>query len=368
VSNPIPFFDLMGEIGPLADDLEQAASRVLRSGAFILGPEVSAFESEAAKLLNVGHAIGVNSGTDALVIALRALEIGPGDEVITSPFTFIASAEAIDLVGATTVFADVNPDTFCMDAAAVEAAVTPKTKAIVPVHLFGHSADMDALHQVAEQHGLKVLEDAAQVIGGTYNGRTCGSMGHLAAFSFYPTKNLGACGDGGMITTNDDDLADRVKMLRGHGSKGREQHVMVGYNSRLDSLQAAFLRVKLPHLSKFNDGRRAVAARYDAALASVDGIETPFIAGGIHHVYHQYTVRILNGKRDAVREALATDGIGSMVYYLNPLHTLPVYKAGGGSFPVSERLATEVLSLPVYPHLPEVDQQRVIDGIKKALA
>ncbi|RTH03485.1 erythromycin biosynthesis sensory transduction protein eryC1 [Thermus scotoductus] len=349
VRERIPILDLTPEVEELWDDLMAAITRVLRSGQFILGPEVEAFEREVAEYLGVKHAIGVNSGTDALVIGLRALGIGPGDEVITTPFSFFATAEAISLVGATPVFVDIDPKTFNLNPDLIAAAITPRTKAILPVHLYGRPAEMDPILDLAEAHGLKVLEDCAQAFGATYRGKKVGTLGHAGAFSFFPSKNLGAYGDGGLLVTNDDEVATLGRMLRAHGSKRKYYNETVGYNSRLDALQAAILRVKLPRVDTWNQARRQVALRYNELLADVPGLVLPEVSEG--HVFHQYTVRVLNGKRDEVQQRLDVQGISTLVYYPVPLHRLPVYGYPSGSFPWAERLATEVLSLPIWPQM-----------------
>lgn len=377
----IPILDLSPEIDALWPELMAATERVLKSGAFILGPEVAAFEREVAQYLGVKHAIGVNSGTDALFIALRALGIGPGDEVITTPFSFFATAESISVVGATPVFADIDPETFNLDPAAVEAALTPRTKAIVPVHLFGAPAPMGRLMDIARRHNLFVVEDCAQSFGARYEGGclhcdgTCGAdalkgqhtgtMGHLGAYSFFPSKNLGAFGDGGLVVTNDDALAEQVRMLRMHGSRKKYHNEILGYNSRLDALQAAFLRVKLPHIEAQNAGRQRVAERYVRLLQGVPGIVPPALQPG--HVFHQFTVRILNGQRDAVAAKLHEAGVSTMVYYPVPQHRLPVYNLPVGSFPISERAASEVLSLPIWPTMPEDVQDRVMAALRQVV-
>ena len=344
----IPVYDPLPEVEALWPELEEAFRRVMHSGQYILGPEVEAFEQEVAAYLGVKYAIGVNSGTDALVIALRALGVGPGDEVITTPFTFFATAEAISAVGATPVFVDIDPKTFNINPDLIAPAITPRTKAILPVHLYGLPADMDTILEIARSHGLKVLEDCAQAFGATYKGRKVGTLGDAGAFSFFPTKNLGGYGDGGPIATNSDEVAEMARMLRAHGSRRKYHNEMVGYNSRLDALQAAFLRVKLKHVDAFNARRREVAARYNDLLQGVPGLVLPPLTEG--HVFHQYTVRIPVG-RDQVAEELASKGIGTMVYYPVPLHRLPVYGYPEGTFPEAERASREVLSLPMGPFL-----------------
>jgi dTDP-4-amino-4,6-dideoxygalactose transaminase len=369
-AEPIPVLDLQPEIEARWEGLSAAAERVLRSGRFIGGPEVEAFEAEAAAYLDVPHAVAVNSGTDALVIGLRALGVSPGDEVVTSAFTFFATPESIGVVGAREVFVDVEADSGNIDPALIEAALTDRTRAIVPVHLFGRPADMDAIMDIAARRGLAVVEDCAQSFGarfghGRYTGRQSGSIGHAGAFSFYPTKNLGGFGDGGLLATSDASVARRARVLRDHGADRRDDHHALGYNSRLDALQAALLRVKLPHLDAANEGRRAAAVRYDELLAGVPGVVTPEATPG--HVFHQYTIRVAGGKRDAVREALTAAGIGSMVYYPVPCHRLPVYVDRGISLPVAERLAEEVLSLPVWPAIEAEAQERVRDVVASAV-
>jgi dTDP-4-amino-4,6-dideoxygalactose transaminase len=364
----VPPLDLGPEIEELWDELQAALQAVLRSTRFILGPNVQALEREIAAHTGAAHGVGVNSGTDALVIALRALGVGPGDEVIAPSFTFFATTEAVDAVGARPVFADVDETSFNIDPAAVEALVTPSTKAIIPVHLFGCPADMDALGRIAGANGIALIEDAAQAYGGAIGERRVGTFGRLTAYSFFPTKNLGCYGDGGMIVTDDEALAAQCRMLRAHGGKQKYANEILGYNSRLDELQAAILRVKLPHVDAWNDRRRAVAARYFDAFRAMDGITPPEDPADRRHVFHQYTVRIAGGRRDAVRESLAAAGIGSMVYYPTPVHRLPVYAGRTHpALPVTEMLAEEVLSLPIFPHLTEDRQDLVIDAVLEAV-
>lgn len=363
----VPILDLSPEIEALWDELQAAIQGVLRSGHFIMGPNVRAFEEEVAQYLGVKHAIAVNSGTDALVIALRAVRVGPGDEVITTPFTFFATAEAISQVGATPVFVDINPRTFNIDPNLIESAITPRTKAILPVHLYGQAVDMDSIMALAEKHNLKVVEDVAQAFGGEYKGQKTGTLGDVGAFSFFPSKNLGAYGDGGLIATNGDEIAEVARMLRVHGSKKKYYNEMVGYNTRLDEIQAAILRVKLPYIDAWNEGRRRVAQTYNESLKDVPGIVAPHEAPGAKHVYHQYTVRVLGGRRDEVQQRLAEAGIGTMVYYPFPVHRLTVYRENSSSLPIAERLAGEVLSLPLWTQTNPELQAEVVHHLLQAL-
>ena len=363
----IPVLDLAPELAEVATALEAAWRRVVASGHFIGGPEVEAFEGEAARFLGVKHAVGVNSGTDALVIALRALGVGPGDEVVTSPFTFFATAESVSAVGATPVFADIDPVTFNLDPELAARACGPRTRAILPVHLFGHAADVDALGALARERGLALLEDVAQAFGGSAGGRRLGTIGRVGAFSFFPSKNLGCLGDGGLVATDDDAIGDAARMLRSHGSRRKYFNEQIGYNSRLDALQAAVLRAKLPHVGAWNAGRREAAQRYRELLAGVPGIVLPVERAGVEHVYHQFTIRIGGGRRDALRDALAADGIGTMVYYPKALHQLPVYEKAGSGFPEAERATREVLSLPLWPRITPETQERVVRSLRAHL-
>lgn len=359
----IPVLDLKPEIEELWDSLQEAMKRVFESGQFILGPEVEAFEREVAAFLGVRHAIGLNSGTDALVIALRALGIGPGDEVITTPFTFFATPESISLVGAEPVFVDVCLDDFNIDPSLIDAAVTERTRAILPVHLFGRPARMDEILEVARRRGLHVVEDCAQSFGARLGDRQMGTLGDVGTFSFFPSKNLGAFGDGGLAVTDDDALADRMRMLRSHGSRRKYENELIGYNSRLDALHAALLRVKLPHVDGWNQGRRLAARRYGDLLSRGPELVAPDVCAG--HVFHQYTVRLPGGRRrrDALREALARDGIQTAVYYPTPCHRLPVYQDRGWTAPNAERLAGEVLSLPIWPQIKLCVQEAVAERL-----
>jgi dTDP-4-amino-4,6-dideoxygalactose transaminase len=364
----VPPLDLTPELDALWEPLSEAALRVLRSGQFVLGPEVAAFEREAADFLGVKHAVGVNSGTDALVIGLRALDIGPGDEVITSPFSFFATAEAVSLVGATPIFADIQPESFNLDPRSVDSVISDRTRALLPVHLFGRPADMDDFSRLAERHGLRVLEDCAQSFGARLNGAATGSLADAGAFSFYPTKNLGGVGDGGLLTTDDEAVAETARMLRNHGERSRYNNELLGYNSRLDALQAALLRVKLGRIDTANEGRREAAARYAEMLEGLPGVMVPQLTPG--HVFHQYTIRITDGRRDLVRERLDAAGIGTMVYYPIPIHRLPVYESGYRDLqlPVAERAAGEVLSIPIWPEIDHSTQERVAAALHAALA
>ncbi|HET6324379.1 MAG TPA: DegT/DnrJ/EryC1/StrS family aminotransferase [Planctomycetaceae bacterium] len=362
----IPPLDLLPEIDLLWDEIQAAISGVIRSGQFVLGPQVRAFEKEIAERLSVRHAVACNSGTDALVIGLRALGIGPGDEVITTPFTFYATAEAINLVGARPVFVDIEPGTFNIDPAQISEALTPRTKAIVPVHLFGHAADMEPILELARRHDLSVVEDVAQALGAHYRGQPLGSLGHVGAFSFYPTKNLGAFGDAGLLTTNDDNVAERARKLRTHGATRRDCNEMIGYNSRLDEIQAAILRVKLPHVDGWNRQRQRAAATYRRLLADVKGIVLPRVEDYADHVFNQFTVRIASYARDAVQKSLAESGIGTNVYYSVPVHRLPVYADHHYDLPVAESASREVLSLPMGPLLSDATIGRVVDALQTA--
>jgi len=366
MGNSIPILDLRPEVEELWEDLQAAFARVLRSGQFILGPEVEAFEREAAEYLGVRHAIGVNSGTDALILALRALGIGPGDEVITTPFTFFATGEAIHLVGATPVYVDIDPVSFNLDPQYIERAITSRTRAILPVHLYGRPAAMEEILTIARMHGLKVVEDTAQAFGAVVKGKKAGTLGDVGAFSFFPSKNLGAYGDGGLVVTDDNEVAERVRMLRAHGSRKKYFNEMIGYNSRLDALQAALLRVKLPHIDRWNAARRMVARRYNALLEGIPGVVIPDVQE--EYVFHQYTIRIMGGKRDAVRRFLANRGVATMVYYPIPLHRLPVYTASAGDFLEADRAASEVLSLPIWPKLPPATLHEVAHAVREAMA
>ncbi|MBZ0282413.1 MAG: DegT/DnrJ/EryC1/StrS family aminotransferase [Anaerolineae bacterium] len=366
-SDKIPVLDLQPEIDMLWDELNAAFQRVVRSGHFIMGADVTHFEAEAAAYLGVRHAVGLNSGTDALLIGLRALGVGAGDEVITSPFTFFATAEAVTNLGAKPVFVDINPQTFNLDVEQVEAAITERTKVILPVHLYGHAAEMDPLLSLASRYNLKVLEDVAQAFSGEYMGRKLGTIGHVGAFSFFPSKNLGAYGDAGLLVTDDADVASAARMLRVHGAKKKYYNEVAGYSSRLDTLQAAILRVKLPYVDRWSKERRTAAGVYDSLLRDMHGITLPCQMDYARHVYHQYTIRIGEGRRDRVQKRLEEMGISTMIYYPVPLHQLPIYANLGYHLPESEQAAAEVLSLPIWPQITPEIQSRVAAALRIAL-
>lgn len=364
----IPMVDLKTQYLAIKDEIDSAVLGVIQSSAFVLGPQGKALEQEIASYHGVRHAIGVASGTDALHLALIAAGVGKGDEVITTPFTFIATAEAVSYVGGVPVFVDIEPDTFNIDPAQVKKKITKKTKAILPVHLYGHPADMAIIMEIAKEHNLKVIEDCAQSFGAEYKGKKTGSFGDMGCFSFFPSKNLGCYGDGGMIITNDDSLAERLVALRNHGSRIRYYHDEVGFNSRLDDIQAAILRVKLRRIDMYNENRRKNAERYSGHLKKA-GVGTPIEREGCRHVFHQYTIRLK--KRDRVKEALDKTGVtSSMIYYPVPLHLQKVYAELGlkqGSLPAAEEAAREVLSLPMYPELTEEQIRTIADAVIKAL-
>ncbi|WP_036074675.1 DegT/DnrJ/EryC1/StrS aminotransferase family protein [Limnohabitans sp. Rim47] len=362
----IPMVDLVAQYRDLQPQLEPAFLSALNAAQFILGPNVQSFEKEAAAYLGVAHAITCANGTDALHLALLAADIGPGDEVITTPFTFIATAEAIAYVGAKAVFVDIDPRTFNIDVEQARRAITPQTKAFLPVHLFGQPADLAPLMALAKEHQLQLVEDCAQSFGADIGGRKTGAMGDVAAFSFFPSKNLGCYGDGGMVTTQSDAMAEKLRMLRNHGSKVRYYHDIIGYNSRLDELQAVVLRAKMPLIDQYNQERRRVAHRYNAGLAGLN-VQTPFEDGVGLHVYHQYT--LLTDDRAAIQQALTEQKIASAIYYPVPLHQQKVFAsiAAGSSFPVTESVAARCLSLPIYPELSNEDVDEICGVIRQAL-
>jgi len=364
----IPIINSKRQYEAIAQKAEAAVLEVMRSGSYILGENNKQLEKEMCEYLDCKHAVALNSGTDALHLALRALDIGEGDEVISTAFTFVATSESIGIVGAKPVFVDIDKDTFNLDAAKIEAAITPKTKAIIPVHLYGQPCDMDIIMDIAKRHNLFVIEDACQAIGAEYKGKKVGTIGDVGCFSFYPTKNLGTMGDGGLLSTNSQFIKDRVIALRNHGGAIRYHHDEIGINSRLDEIQAAILRVKLPHIDKWNNARREHAAYYNELFAKCDMIETPKELDGTHCVYHQYTVKIPN--RDEVHKMLGEMGIGAMIYYPIPLHLQKVhaqYNFQEGMLPITEENTKLVLSLPMFAEITKEEQEEVAKCLIKCV-
>ena len=383
----IPPFSLEAQISEIGEEIEEALIKVFRSGKYIGGEEVTSFEKAFALATETSYSVSCNSGTDALILALRSLNIGQGDEVITSSFSFFATAEAITSVGARPVFVDIDSKNYLMDLDLIEKAITPRTKAILPVHLFGHPLDMDKIMAIAESNNLKVVEDCAQAAGAYWRGKPVGSYGDIGCFSFFPTKNLGAAGDGGAITTNDFDLAKTIRELAIHGMPKRYFHTNIGYNSRLDSLQAAILNVKLTRLNKWIEKRKAIAINYINKLSAIESIELPSHASIINsvHSWNQFAIRILDNSfvknmkctskgfsdslhRDLFKTELQNLGINTIIYYPIPIHLQPVYKALGykeGSLPVTEKVCNQVISLPIFPELKTIEQSYIIDKIKE---
>jgi len=361
----IPLVDLRIQYLSIKDEIDKAIQRVIDSTDFIMSDEVRLFEEEFARYCNANCGVGTSSGTSALHLALLACGVGPGAEVITVPFTFVATTEAISQAGARVVFVDINEDSYTIDVNHIEAAITPRTKAILPVHLYGQPADMDPIMEIASKHGLKVIEDAAQAHGAEYKGTKVGSIGDAACFSFYPAKNLGAYGDAGMLVTNSKEIAKKARLLRNHGRMKKYEHLIEGYNCRLDTIQAAILRVKLRHLDEWTEKRRRNAALHDEML--VDGkVITPKEVGYAKHVYHLYVIRV--GNRDTLRDRLKATGIATGTHYPIPLHLQEAYRYLGyrrGGFPASERCADEVLSLPLYPELKEREIEYVADRVRE---
>lgn len=367
----IPMLDLSEQYNELKDEILEKLDEVMSSSQFILGNHVKEVENTIAEMSNTNHGIGVGNGSDAIHIALQAAGIGQGDEVITTAFTFFATGGAVARANATPVFVDIDPITFNIDPSKIEAAITKKTKAIIPVHLYGQMADMDAIMKIANKHDLHVIEDAAQAIGSTYKGKQVGEMSSAATYSFFPTKNLGAYGDGGMIVSNNDQLSEEARVIRVHGSKPKYHHHVLGYNSRLDELQAAILSVKLPHLSDWSENRRKHAAYYTKQLQEQVGsnVKTPIEIEGNYHVFHQYTLRV--EKRDELQSYLKDHGIPTMIYYPIPLHLQPVFadlRYKEGDLPETERAAKEALSLPMYPEMKEEQQDFIVNKIKEFYA
>ena len=366
----IPLVDLKTQYLSIKDEMDAAIQRVVDSTSFILGPDVRAFEEEFARFCGVQHAVGVDSGTAALHLAFLTCDIGPGDEVITTPHTFVATIGMLGRVGARPVFVDIDPRTYNIDPARIEAAITGRTKAIMPVHLYGQPAEMDPILEIADRHGLKVIEDAAQAHGAEYKGRRVGSMGHVAIFSFYPGKNLGAYGDAGAVVTNDGEIAEKVRLLRNHGRRDKYEHPLQGFNYRLDTLQAAILRTKLAHLEEWNEARRRHVVTYHELLSDLD-LVLPYEPEHVRAVYHLFVVRLegsLLQERDALREHLQARGISTGIHYPIPLHLQPAYRHLGyreGDFPITEECARQVLSLPMYPELTRAQIEEVARVIKE---
>jgi UDP-2-acetamido-2-deoxy-ribo-hexuluronate aminotransferase len=363
----IQMVDLTSQYKKIKPEIDEVLHRVLDSGMYILGKEVGEFEAAAATYLGTRHAIGCASGTDALQVAMMALDIQPGDEVITTPFTFVATTETIVLLGAKPIYVDIDPQTYNIDPAAIAAAITPRTKAILPVHLYGHPADMDPIMEVARKHGIPVIEDAAQAMGAEYKGRKVGGIGEMGCISFFPSKNLGAFGDAGMVVTNDDGLAAKLRMIINHGSRKRYYHEIIGVNSRLDTLQAAILNVKLKYLEEWHEARRAAAHFYNK-LFNGKAVTTPYEAPYARHIFHQYTLRVPN--RGKVAETLAQKKIPHAIYYPVPLHLQQAYAAVGkplGTFTQTDRAAAEVLSLPMHTELTEEQQRFIAHAVLEAL-
>ena len=373
VLNPVPPLDLTRQYATIEQEVSAAVLDVLASGQYINGPVVDSFAAQFGDYVGTQDCVVCNSGTDALYLALRALDIGPGDEVITSPFTFIATAEAISAVGAVPVFVDIELETFNLNPAHLESAITERTKAIMPVHIFGQPVDMDALMAVAQQHELPVIEDCAQATGAQWQAKKVGSIGRVGCFSFFPTKNLGGCGDGGALTTDDLEIAAAARLVRDHGSTERYRHEVVGINSRLDAVQAAILQIKLKHLEQWNAQRQTVAQRYQQLLAPVKGVRPPIAIAQGRSVWNQYSILITGAsaqQRDQVRSRMQSEGVATMVYYPIPLHRQPVYQHL--SYPTeklfyTEQAAAQVLALPMFPELTAEQQEQVVYALKNAL-
>lgn len=360
--------DLGTQYRKIKNDIDESIQSVIDSCAFINGPEVKNFQAELEEYLNVKNVIPCGNGTDALQIALMALDLKPGDEVITADFTFAATVEVIHLLGLKSVLVDVDYDTFLIDPEQIRKVITPKTKAIIPVHLFGQCANMDEIMKIADEHNFFVVEDTAQAIGADYKGNKAGTIGHIGATSFFPSKNLGCYGDGGAIYTNDDALAHRLRGIVNHGMYKRYYHDEIGVNSRLDSIQAAILRVKLPHLNEYNTARRKAAEYYNRAFATVDGLKIPGMAADSNHVFHQYTLRVTNGKRNELKEFLESKGIPAMIYYPVPLRKQKAYDTGGyhdEDFPNTNKLIDEVLSLPMHTELDDEQLEFITASVKE---
>jgi dTDP-4-amino-4,6-dideoxygalactose transaminase len=361
----IPLVDLKAQYQTIKGDIDPVVLDIMQRAAFVLGKEVRDLEKVFARYCQVTHAVGVDSGYSALELILRAYDIGPGDEVITTPNTFIATALAISTCGAKPVFVDIDPKTYNIDPSKLEEAITPSTRAILPVHLYGQPADMDPIIKIAFRHGLLVIEDACQAHGASYKGRKTGSLGHAAAFSFYPGKNLGAYGDGGMVVTNDEDIAEKIRVFRHVGQKGKNKHIVKGFNHRLDNLQAAVVLTKLPHLDGWNEARRRAAVQYNSLLQDLP-VEVPDVMDSVEHIYHLYVIR--TKRRDELDLYLNERGIDTGIHYPTPIHLQPAYQELGyrlGDFPITESIANEILSLPMYPELKEDQIKHIVAVIKE---
>jgi len=368
VATKVPMLDLSAQYASIRGEIQAAINAVLESQHFILGPQVQGLEAEVASYCGRKFGVGVASGTDAIILALRAAGIGPGDEVLVPSFTFIATADSVSLLGAKPVFVEIQSETFNMDPQKIASKITPRTRAIVPVHLYGQAADMDPIMEIAHRHKLKVIEDNAQAIGATYKGKKTSSIGDLGCISFFPSKNLGGYGDGGMVVTDSEELYKRLRGLRSHGGTKKYFSEEQGWNSRLDEIQAAILRVKLRHLDDWNAGRRRNAAKYDALLKGIPSVVTPRVMNWGDHVFHQYTIRV--PKRDAVQKFMTDQGVASTVYYPTPIHMQPIYSSLGhkqGDLPETESAAREALSLPMYSELTQVQMERVAEVVGQAL-
>jgi len=368
VASRIPMLDLHAQYASICEEIQVAINAVLDSQHFILGPQVQSLEAEIASYCGRKFGVGVASGTDAIILALRAAGIGPGDEVLVPSFSFIATADSVSLLGAKPVFVDIQRESFNLDPQKIASKITSRSRAIVPVHLYGQAADMDPIMEIARQHGLKVVEDNAQAIGATYKGKKTASIGDLGCISFFPSKNLGGYGDGGMVVTDSEELYKRLRGLRSHGGTKKYYSVEQGWNSRLDEIQAAILRVKLRHLDEWNARRRKNATTYDSLLNGITGVTTPRVMGWGDHVYHQYTIRV--SERDAAQKTLAERGIATTVYYPTPIHLQPIYASLGyrqGDLAETERAAKEVLSLPMYAELSQVQMECVADAVARAI-
>jgi len=363
----IPFVDLKAQYDSIKDEIDNAIQNVLNTTSFIMGEELKKFEVEFARFCDSKYAIGVANGSDALILALRACGIGEGDELITVPHTFIATTEAISNVGGKVIFVDIDPKTYTIDVSKIEEKITEETKAIIPVHLYGQSVDMDPIMKLARKYNLKVIEDAAQAHGAEYKGKKVGSIGDVGCFSFYPGKNLGAYGDAGIVVTNNEEIAEKIKLLRNHGRITKKyEHDIEGYSSRLDNLQAAILRVKLKYLNKWNDKRRNNAKKYNELLSNINGITTPYEADYAKHVYHLYVIRVEKERRDKLKEELKSKGVATGIHYPIPLHLQPAYNYLGykkGDFPVTEECSQNILSLPMYAELSDKQILKIVETI-----